>query len=68
MNNVQHFDDIDINFNLLPEMLAAVQRYANTHVSELQFLYLVNNEVNALSIVYEFMRNWDKSLNQFHRE
>lgn len=66
MSNVQHFDDIEIN--LLPEMLAAVQHYANTPVSELQFRYLANNEVNALSIVYEFMRKWDKSLSQFHRE
>jgi len=57
MSNVQHFDDIDIN--LLPEILAAVQRYASTPVSERQLLYRVNSEVSGLSIVYELMRKWD---------
>jgi hypothetical protein len=57
MSNAQYFDDIDIN--LLPEILAAVQRYASTPVSERQLLYRVNSEVSGLSIVYELMRKWD---------
>ena len=58
ISNVQHFDDI-IDINLLPEILAAVQRYASTPVSERQLLYRVNSEVSGLSIVYELMRKWD---------
>jgi Ran GTPase-activating protein (RanGAP) involved in mRNA processing and transport len=59
MCNVQHFDEIDIN--LLPEILLAVQRYSNAPVPEMHFLYNINREVNALSIVYELMRKWDKA-------
>eukprot|EP00984_Skeletonema_dohrnii_P025453 scaffold14617_cov113-Skeletonema_dohrnii-CCMP3373.AAC.2 len=57
MCNVQHFDDIDIN--LLPEILAAVQRYASTPDPGL--FYTENSQVNGLSIIFEIMRKWDKA-------
>jgi hypothetical protein len=38
-----------------------VQRYSNAPVPEMHFLYNINREVNALSIVYELMRKWDKA-------
>lgn len=47
MCNVQHFDDIDIN--LLPEILAAVQRYAMSPDPGLY--YTENSQVNGLSII-----------------
>ena len=56
MSNVQHFDDIDVN--LLPNMVASVQKYANLdEQSQVELDY----SVNALSIVYEVMRKWDKA-------
>jgi hypothetical protein len=58
MSNVQHFDEIDIN--LFPEILLAVQRYSNARVP-LHLFYGVNLRVNALSIVYELVRKWDKA-------
>jgi hypothetical protein len=53
MSNVQHFDDIDVK--LLPNMLGSVQRYSKN-------MFLRHeHEVEALSIVYEVMRKWDKA-------
>eukprot|EP00985_Skeletonema_marinoi_P025984 scaffold19645_cov73-Skeletonema_marinoi.AAC.1 len=51
MSNVQHFSDIDMK--LLPNVLDAVQKYA-TNVDD--------SEVKPLSIVYEIMRKWDKTM------
>ena len=51
MSNVQHFSDIDLK--ILPNMLAAVQKYS----SDVQNY---DPKVNPLSIVYEIMRKWDK--------
>jgi hypothetical protein len=49
-SNVQYFDEIDVN--ILPFMLKAVERYAiEIHPY---------GSVKALSIVYEVMRKWDK--------
>ena len=55
MSNVQHFGDIDVK--LLPKILAAVQKYSNMKVAW-DTSYCV--KVEALSIVYEVMRRWDK--------
>jgi hypothetical protein len=52
MSNVEHFGNFDVK--LLPNMLETVQRYSK---------YVVRwhkHEVEALSIVYEVMRKWDK--------
>ena len=60
MSNVQHFGDIDVN--LLPEILLAVQNYSSTpKPSSIHSIYDINEEVNALSIVYEIMLKWDKA-------
>ena len=51
MSNVQDFVDIDVK--LLPNILEAVQKYSRlTEETE--------DYVEALSIVYEVMRRWDK--------
>jgi hypothetical protein len=49
VSNVEHFDDIDVT--LLPQIVEAVQKYANMSM----------DYVNDLSIVYEVMRKWDKA-------
>jgi hypothetical protein len=51
MSNVQHFDDIDVK--LLPNMLENVQKYSKT-------VFQWGKDEEALSIVYEVMRKWDK--------
>jgi hypothetical protein len=56
-SNVQHFDDIDIK--ILPDMLTAVQTYA-TVVHPTDHHRAGYCRVEALSIVYEVMRKWDK--------
>ena len=55
MSNVQHFSDIEVK--LLPNMLAAVQKYSNDMQSNRH-----NPKVNPLSVVYEVMRKWDKTI------
>ena len=51
MSNVQHFSDIDLK--ILPNMLAAAQKYSNDMQKH-------HPKVNSLSIVYEIMCRWDK--------
>jgi hypothetical protein len=51
MSNVQHFDDIDVK--LLPNMLENAQKYSKT-------VFQWGKDEEALSIVYEVMRKWDK--------
>ena len=60
MSNVQHFDDIDVN--LLPEVLLAVQMYSTASTHSTSTSYCNNKSVNALSIVHEIMLKWDKAL------
>jgi hypothetical protein len=57
MSNVQYFDDIDVN--LLPSILEAVQRYASV-VHPFDRHRAGYCRVKPLSIVYEVMRKWDK--------
>ena len=52
MSNVEHFGDVDVK--VLPNMLEAVQRYSKNVVRGRK------REVEALSIIYEVMRKWDK--------
>ena len=57
MSNAQHLGDIDVK--ILPNMLAAVQKYHDASTK-----YDLTNElddVKPLSIVYEIMRKWDKA-------
>ena len=61
MCNVQYFDDIDIN--LLPDILAAVQYCAIIGGDPLA--YSANEVVNSLSITFEIMRKWDKALSLY---
>ena len=60
LSNVQHFDDIDLK--LLPNILQAVQKYSNTTMKFSNTLKYreTYDYVEALSIVYEVMRRWDK--------
>ena len=60
MCNVQYFDDIDIN--LLPDILAAVQYCA---IGGDPLIYNINEKVNSLSITFEIMRKWDKALSLY---
>jgi hypothetical protein len=54
VSNVQHFGDIDVE--LLPVIVGAVQKYASFQSTMSDHI----NFVKALSIVYELMRKWDK--------
>lgn len=63
MCNVQYFDDIDTN--LLPEILAAVQRCAVDPPFGSGDIYEANRKVNKLSIMFEIMRKWDKALSLY---
>ena len=56
MSNVQHFDDIDVE--VLPNMVEAVQKYANMLDRSVD---RYGGNVKSLSIVYEVMRKWDKA-------
>jgi Leucine-rich repeat (LRR) protein len=60
MSNVQHFDDVDVK--LLPKMLESVQRYSKYVVRG----HKHDSIVEALSIVYEVMRKWDKVFPLYH--
>jgi len=68
MSNVDHFDD-DMPIELLPDMLHSIQKYADYHS-------LADNsnrpppprdtqDVKPLSIMFEILQRWDKSLSVF---
>ena len=60
--NVGHFDDVPVE--LLPDMLSSIQRYSEYHISDpdvRQGLY----DVNPLSLVFEMLSRWDKSISAF---
>mmetsp|Transcript_8257 Transcript_8257/g.12924 ORF Transcript_8257/g.12924 Transcript_8257/m.12924 type:complete len:314 (+) Transcript_8257:2-943(+) len=63
MCNVQHFNGFDIN--LLPDILAAVQRYAVDPPFGSGHIYELNRQVKSLSIMFEIMRKWDKALSLY---
>lgn len=60
MANTQYFGDIDVN--LLPEIVIAVQNYSSAPTPSKHRIYDINKAVNALSIVHEIMLKWDKAL------
>lgn len=58
-SNAQYFDKVPVEF--LPDMLGSVQQYSQYHLGP-QPLERNENHVEALPIVYEIMRTWDKAL------
>lgn len=61
-SNVQHFDDVPVEF--LPDMLGSIQQYSKYHLEDTAPIQ-GNNDVKPLSLVYEIMRRWDKSLSVY---
>ena len=57
-SNVEYFSYIDVK--MLPDMLAAIQRYKKLSNKEFRF-----RGVGSLSIVYEVMRKWEKVFNLY---
>ena len=61
-SNVQHLDDVPIEF--LPYMLGSIQQYSEYHAGE-NTPPKHDKDVNALSVVYETMRRWDKAFSVY---
>jgi len=61
-SNVQHFDDIPVK--LLPDMLSSIQKYSKYHCKE-DSPEQNEFDAHALSVVFEVMRRWDKSLSAY---
>ena len=61
-SNVEHFEDVPVE--LLPDMLVSIQKYANYHVPD-RAPGRSEHDVIPLSIVYEILQRWDKSLAAF---
>ena len=51
-------------FELLPDMLVSIQKYANYHVP-VDAPDQADNDVTPVSIVFEILQRWDKSLATF---
>ena len=63
-SNVEHFDD-DMPVELLPDMLASIQKYAGYHVPNSEGIPPQDPaDVKPLSIMFEILQ-WDKSLALF---
>ena len=58
-STVNYLDDVPVEF--LPEMLGSIQQYSEYHLQD-NAPPQDDNDVNALSIVYEIGRRWDKAL------
>ena len=68
-SNVDHFDD-DMPVELLPVVLATIQKFANYHDVETDEEKEIkpsqdNSDVKPLSIMFEILQRWDKSLSLF---
>ena len=61
-SNVDHFENVPVE--LLPNMLELIQQYANYHVPDRTPSQDVR-DVKPLSIMYEILQRWDKSLAAF---
>ena len=66
MLQCEHFDDVPVEF--LPEMLMS-QKYSEYYLGESVHPKYVNDippkhdeDVNSLSVMYEIVKLWDKSL------
>jgi len=65
-SNIQHLTGVPIE--ILPEMLSSVQKYSDYHLSRCPDHNTPgrdNDDVTALSVVYEIMRKWDKALSVY---
>ena len=62
-SNVDHFDN-DMPIELLPDMLTSIQRYSKYHETENGPPQSQDNVI-SLSIMYEVLQRWDKSLAVF---
>ena len=61
-SNVQHLDDVPVEF--LPDMLRSIQQYSDYHTGD-NVPPKQDEVVKALSVVYEIMRWWDKSVSVY---
>ena len=61
-SNVEHFENVPVE--LLPAMLVSIQKYANYHVP-VDAPDQADNDVTPVSIVFEILQRWDKSLATF---
>ena len=57
-SNVQHFDEVHVEF--LPGMLRSIQKYSEYHIGD-NSPPKRDEDIEALSVVYEIMQNWDKA-------
>jgi len=66
-SNVQHLGDVPLE--IMPEMLNSIQKYSEYHftscVEEWAPTQDTDNDVRALSVLYEIMRKWDKALSVY---
>ena len=62
-SNVDHFDN-DMPIELLPDMLRSIQRYSKYHEAE-NGPPKNQDDIIPLSIMYEVLQRWDKSLAVF---
>ena len=61
-SNADHFEDVPVEF--LPDMLSSIQQYSNYHVSA-DAPRQADFDVEPVSIIYEILQRWDKSLAVF---
>jgi len=66
LSNIDHFDD-DMPVELLPNILTTIERYAKYHETneEDDAPLQDSQDVKPLSIVFEILQRWDKSLAVF---
>ena len=66
LSNTQYFSDIDVK--LLPNMLAAIQKYGIIWVTVFSSQFapdIPEKRTESVSIVYEVMRKWEKVFNLY---
>ena len=61
-SNVQHFGDVPVEF--LPDMLTSIQQYSEYHLGD-KPPPKRNDGAKALSVMYEILRKWDKTLSVY---
>ena len=63
LSNVDHFDE-DMPIELLPDVMRSIEKYSNYHVHT-RAPQQGSADVNPLSIMFEILQRWDKSLAVF---
>ena len=61
-SNVKHFDGVPVE--LLPEILTSIQQYSEYHLGD-NAPPKCDESADSLSVVYEIMRWWDKSVSVY---